>query len=142
MTNAVEVYFALKGDDFDPDAFTKRSGIKPTRVFRKGELRRNDKKYEFGMWALSLGQIESDVLLVGEFAEQLIVRLERSVDHIACAMSDEELYAVLQIVLHVSVNDNVPTPSVGFSSRTIAFLHKVGATISVDIYRSDNVRDG
>lgn len=142
MTNEVEVYFALKGDNFNPDAFTERSGIAPTQVFRKGEPGRHVKTYKFGMWALSLGRIQSDVLLVCELAEQLVARLEEKADCIASAVSEQDLYAVLEVVLYVSMDEKVSAPALGFSSKTIAFLHKVGAEIDVDIYRNWDDSDG
>jgi hypothetical protein len=136
MTNEVEVYFALKGDDLDPDAFTERSGITPSQVFLKGESGQYVKEYRFGMWKLSLGRIKGEVLLVCELAEQLVARLEGSADCIAGVVSEQQLYAVLEVVLYVSMDENVTRPALGFSSRTIAFLHKVGAEIDVDIYRN------
>jgi hypothetical protein len=136
MTNEVEVYFALKGDDFDPDAFTKRSGLTPTEVCRKGEPGRYVEKYKFGQWKISTGRIANDLLLVDELAEQLIERIEGSVNYIASAVSEAGLYAVLEVVLYISMDETLSTPALGFTSRTIAFLHKVGAEIDVDIYRN------
>ncbi len=136
MTNEVEVYFALKGDDFDPDAFTKLSGLTPTEVFRKGEPGRHVEGYKFSCWKVSTGRIAHDVLLVDELADQLIERIERSADCFANVISELNLYAVLEVVLYISMDETVSTPALGFSSRTIAFLHRVGATIDVDIYRN------
>ena len=136
MTNEVEVYFALQGDDFDPDAFTKQSGLAPTEVFRKGEPGRYVEKYKFGMWKLSTGRIANDVLLVDELANQLIEKIEGSANRVASVVEEQALYAVLEVVLYIAMDEKLSTPALGFSSRTIAFLHKVGATIDVDIYRN------
>ena len=136
MTNEVEVYFALKGDDFDPDAFTKQSGLTPTEVCRKGEPGRHVEKYKFGMWEISSGRIANNILLVDELADQLIERIEGSADCIANAVSEAGLYAVLEVVLYISMDETLSTPALGFTTRTIAFLHKVGAEIDVDIYRN------
>jgi Domain of unknown function (DUF4279) len=127
MTNEVEVYFALKGDDFDPDAFTEQSGLIPTQVFRKGEQGKYIKEYKFGMWKISTGMISNDLLLVDELADQLIESIEAKSDSIADAVSMFELCAVLEVVLHVSMDEKLSTPSLGFTLRTIAFLHRVGA---------------
>lgn len=135
MTNEVEVYFALKGDSFDPDAFTKRSGIAPTRVRRKGEPTMHVASLKFSSWEVSLGKMAGDVLFVSELVDKLVERLEGGADFIAEAVSDFSLYAVLEVVLTISTNDSVSTPALGFTPRAIAFLHKVGAEIDVDIYR-------
>lgn len=136
MTNEVEVYFALKGDDFDPDGFTKLSGLNPTEVFRKGESDRDLETYKFGSWKVSTGRIANDILLVDELADQLIERIENAADCFAKVISELNLYAVLEVVLYISMDETIPTPAFGFSSRTIAFLHRVGAAIDVDIYRN------
>ncbi len=136
MTNEVEVYFALKGDDFDPDAFTMRSGLTPTEVCRKGESGMYVEKYKFGMWKISSGRIANDVLLVDELADQLIESIEGAADCIADAVRVAGLYAVLEVVLYISMNETLSTPALGFTSKTIAFLHKVRAEIDVDIYRN------
>jgi hypothetical protein len=136
MTNEVEVYFALKGDDFDPDAFTELSGLTPTEVFRKGERGRYVEAYKFSYWKVSTGRIANNPLLVDELADQLIERIEPSADQFANVISELKLYAVLEVVLYISMDETMSTPALGFSSRTIAFLHKVGATIDVDIYRT------
>lgn len=136
MTNEVEVYFALKGDDFDPDAFTNQSGLTPTKVYRKGEPGKYVEKYKFGLWEISTGRIANDVLLIDELADQLVARIEGCADSIASAISESGLYAVLEVVLYISMDEKLSTPALGFSSKTIAFLHKVGAEIDVDIYRN------
>lgn len=136
MTNGVEVYFALKGDEFDPDEFTALSGLIPSQVFRKGGAGQHIDEYKFGMWKISTGRSANDVLLIDEIADQLIERIESGADCIAEAVAKSGLYAVLEIVLYVSMDETLSTPSLGFTSRTISFLHKVGATIDVDIYRN------
>ncbi|MBP6656033.1 MAG: DUF4279 domain-containing protein [Propionivibrio sp.] len=136
MTNEVEVYFALKGDDFDPDAFTIQSGLTPTKVYRKGEPGKYVEEYKFGLWEISTGRIANDVLLIDELADQLISRIEGSADCIASAVAESGLYAVLEVVLYISMDEELSTPALGFSSKTIAFLHRVGAEIDVDIYRN------
>ena len=136
MTNEVEVYFALKGDDFDPDAFTKLAGLAPTEVFRKGEPGRYVEAYKFSSWKVSTGRIANDVLRVDELVDQLIERIEPSADCFANVISELNLCAVLEVVLYISMDKTISTPALGFSSRTIAFLHRVGATIDVDIYRN------
>ena len=121
---------------FDPDTFTKRAGLTPTEVCRKGEPGKYVEKYKFGMWAISSGRIANDILFFDELADQLIERIEGSADCIANAVSEAGLYAVLEVVLYISMDKTLSTPALGFTTRTISFLHKVGAEIDVDIYRN------
>lgn len=136
MTNEVKVYFALKGDDFDPDEFTRQSGLTPTAVFRKGEPGRYVDKYKFSNWEISTDWIANDVLLIDEIVDELIERIEDGAESIAKAVADFNVYAILEVVLRISMDENLSTPSLGFSSKAIAFLNRVGAEIDVDIYRN------
>lgn len=136
MTNEVEIYFALKGDNFEPDEFTKLSHLIPTEVFRKGEPGKYTKMHKFSSWKISTGRIAGDVLLIDELADQLIERIEHGADVIANAVLKSGLYAVLEVVLYISMDDSISRPSLGFSSKTISFLNKVKADIDVDIYRN------
>ncbi len=88
------------------------------------------------MWKISSGRIANDVLLVDELADQLIESIEGAADCIADAVRVAGLYAVLEVVLYISMNETLSTPALGFTSKTIAFLHKVRAEIDVDIYRN------
>ncbi|WP_220745276.1 DUF4279 domain-containing protein, partial [Shewanella colwelliana] len=51
-TNEGRVYFALDGDDFDPDVLTKFLGIEPTSIIRKGE-KIPDRLPKSSSWELS-----------------------------------------------------------------------------------------
>lgn len=136
MTNEALVYFALKGENFDPDTFTEWSGLSPTDVRRKGAPRKHGRGiYTFGIWEMSMGWERNDVLIIHEIVDELVGRLEGRVDKIASAVADQGLHAVLEVVLHVSMDESISTPALGFSTKALAFLSRVGAEIDVDIYR-------
>ncbi|MBI5842738.1 MAG: DUF4279 domain-containing protein [Chloroflexi bacterium] len=57
------VSFILRGKDIDPQDITNRLGIKPSRSFKKGDYRSENKKWPHGYWELeSTSYIESDNL--------------------------------------------------------------------------------
>ena len=54
MTNEGEVYFALYGNNFDPDEVTRRVGVEPTSVLRRGEP-----TPKHSWWMVSSGKMEN-----------------------------------------------------------------------------------
>lgn len=131
MTNEGRVYFALKGDNFEPDEVTRMVGIQPTSVRRKAEP-----TPKHSTWEVSTPKIEDEVIDVYEMSSALIAKLQPFAPEIAAAMQRFKLTAVLQVVLRMTMDDSKSTPAIGFDSRVIAFLSEVGATIDVDTYRN------
>lgn len=131
-TNQGEVYFALKSDrDFDPALVTQRLGIEPTRVLRKA-----DPKPRITSWALSSGKVAGEVVDVYAMSGPLISRLVPLTERIKLLMAELDLSAVLQVVLHISMDESKSTPAIGFDSPTVNFLSDVGASIDIDTYRA------
>lgn len=131
MTNEGEVYFGLWGDDFDPTALSL--GVEPTSIMRKA-----DPRPKHSSWMLSTGKVRADLIDVYEMSSSLIAKLEPYTDKIIKAMKDHSLEAVLEVVLTVTPNDQISTPAIGFDSRVISFLNKVGASIDIDTYRGES----
>jgi len=131
-TNQGEVYFALMSDrDFDPALVSQRLGIEPSRVLRKA-----NPKPKITSWALSSGKVAGEVVDVYAMSAPLISRLTPLTERIRQLMSELDLSAVFQVVLHISMDDAKSTPAIGFDSATVKFLADVGASIDVDTYRA------
>jgi len=131
MTNEGEVYFGLWGDNFDPT--TLSLGVEPTKTQRKA-----DPRPKYSSWVVSTGKVRADLIDVYEMSSSLIAKLEPHTGKIIAAMKDHSLEAVLQVVLTITPNDQISTPAVGFDSRVISFLNKVGASIDIDTYRGES----
>lgn len=140
MPNEGYVYFGVRGD-FDVDAFTAMSGLQPTTAWNKGQ---RDPKRGLPMVALwdfgpdrTVTDSADDLVDVYALSESLIDLLEPSTDRIAAALAQFGATATLQVVLRISIDDRLSTPAIGFSPKVISFLHRVGASIDIDTYRSD-----
>lgn len=131
MTNKGEVYFALYGDDFDPDDATNIIGIAPTSTKRKATPRP-----KFSQWKFSVGEIEDDVIDVYEMSSNLVDTLKKYEDNILIAIKTLGLKAKFQVVLWVSTDDSISTPAIGFEPEVISFIHKLGAYVDIDTYRN------
>lgn len=132
VTNEAEVYFALYGTDFDPEEATRRVGLEPTSIKRKGE----PKTRRHSFWQVSSGRVEGDIIDVYEMSSTLVALLAPRAAEIASTRRELGLEAVLEVVLWISTDESKSTPAIGFDHEVISFLHAVGATIDIDTYRN------
>ena len=130
MVNVGEVYFALRGTDFEPDEVTKLLGIDPSRVKRQ-----SSPVPKYSSWELSSGKVSDEVIDVYVMGEAIVAKLSGAASAIVAAISQYRLEATLQVVLTVSPDDRLSTPAIGFSAESVQFLSAVGASIDIDTYR-------
>ncbi|TDR20587.1 DUF4279 domain-containing protein [Marinicella litoralis] len=133
-TNEGRVYFALDGDDFDPDSLTEFLGVEPTSIMRKG-TRIPEKSPAKSSWEFSTENIVNNFIDVFAMAESITEQLEPKKTRIIEAIDKFNLVARLEVVLWISMNEEHSTPAIGFEPNTIKFLSEVGAFIDVDTYK-------
>jgi hypothetical protein len=134
MTNQGEVYFALRGSEFDPNEVTKILGIQPTSILLKNSF--TPVRPRLSSWKVSTGKITGDVIDVYEMSSEIVARIEMAKDDIIRIKKQLDLESVLQVVLWITMDDTKSTPAIGFEKNVIAFLSEVGATIDIDTYRN------
>ncbi|MCA9232922.1 MAG: hypothetical protein KDA57_19900, partial [Planctomycetales bacterium] len=69
-------------------------------------------------------------------ADALVSQLSSKVSEINSAREKFGAEAYLEVVLHISCDENISTPALGFTHPTVAFLSEVGAYIDIDTYRN------
>ena len=134
MKNSAEVYLGVDGD-FDPADFTEFVGISPTAAWKKGTRVSERQIPKVSIWNHSSGSFTGEIVDVYNISHVLIKSLISSRQLIRDALQKWNLQSTLQTVLHVSTNDKISTPVVGYSADTIRFFSYIGASIDVDIYR-------
>jgi hypothetical protein len=130
------VYFALKGDDFDPVVITDRLKIKPSKFWRKGDKGRYIEKQKFSNWQLNSEGIEK--IEIDNLVNEIIIKLNKKIDIINGLKKELGLESVLEIVLYIDTNEEETTPSLGHDLKTIDFLYKTRTITDIDIYRFDS----
>jgi len=86
------VYFALKGDDFDPSIITERLEIKPSDSWKKGFKRTpNAPELKFSSWMLSTVPGKENIF-IGELVNKIINELEDKIDEIIKLKEEFNLY--------------------------------------------------
>jgi hypothetical protein len=137
--------FCLRGDALDPDAITRATGLTPHRAHRKGEQRpSSDPRGEAGRpelppWRSGLWSLNSESALPRKDGH-----LE---DHLTCLL--HQLEPVAAVIEQFCLDDDLTADffcgyfmhqsNSGFevSTRTLARIVGLGATLGVDIYSPD-----
>ena len=77
--NERRVYFALDGDDFDPDEVTKFIGIEPTSVMRKGS-KAGGKSPKVSSWTISTENVIDEYIDVLGMATEIYLCQSRKLE--------------------------------------------------------------
>lgn len=132
--NEGRVYFALDGDDFDPDEITEFLGLKPTNIRRKGS-RVSGKSPKVNSWELSTEQVIDQYIDIFEMSSQIVDLLKPKLGLIIEAKNRFKVEPRFQIVLTFSINEEHSTPAIGFEVETTEFLGAIGAFVDIDTYK-------
>ena len=133
-TNEGRVYFALDGDDFNPDDITNILGIKPTSVMKKW-TKIFGKAPAKSSWALSSENITNEFIDVFAMAESIVNKIKPKKQEIIEVTKKYNLVPRLEVVLWFSIDEEHSTPAIGFEASTIQFLGEIGAFIDIDTYK-------
>lgn len=128
------VYFALKGDDFDPEIVTKRLDLTPSEIKRKGDrMGYSENKLNFSAWYLYAEQVDN--LFVHKLVEEVVAKLFSKMDLINTLKAEFNLSSILEMVLYIDENEKVSTPVISQDIKTIEFLYKTNTETDFDIYK-------
>lgn len=133
-TNEGRVYFALDGDDFDPDEVTEFLGIKPTSIKRKGS-KVPGRIPKMNSWQLSTENIVNDHIDVFEMSTEIVAKLKPKKELIMEAKKKFNVSPRFEVVLWFSMNEEHSTPAIGFEVETVEFLGEIGAFVDIDTYK-------
>jgi hypothetical protein len=67
------VYFAFKGEDFDPAEITRRLRIQPTKEWRKGDKGCYNPQLKFACWEWQTGK---EAVFIEELVQEVVARFE------------------------------------------------------------------
>lgn len=138
--NNTYVYFALIGDDFDPQLVTDKLEITPTDSWKKGDQGSYKPILNFSKWELSTDK-GKEYIMVEQLVEEIVQQLFDKIDTINELKNQYSLESVLEIVLYVDTNEEEPTPALGHDLKTIEFLYQTGTRTDVDIYRFNSAKE-
>ncbi len=135
--NEGRVYFALDGDDFDPDELTLFLGIEPSYILRKGS-RIPGRVPVKNSWSISTENIVNEYINIFEMSSSIIKIIKPFKGKILEAVDAFKLTPRFEVVLSISMSDEYSTPALGFEADDISFLGEIGAFIDIDTYRNES----
>lgn len=133
------VYFAFKGDNFDPNVVTSELRIKPTNSWRTGEPGEYIQQQKYSCWTLK--SYSDELLDMDKLVSEVIYQLSDKIELINNLKQRLNLDTVLEIVMYIDINEEQSTPYIGHNSEIIRFLHLTETTTEIDIYRYNSVDD-
>ncbi len=130
----VMVYFKLQADDFPLEQVTERLQIKPTKIFKKGDIIRKISETEnftrsYTSWEFGTEYKES--LDTGELIDQVILQLRDK----ASVINElkEEFGLECRFVIVIKINEGC-TPSLHLDIPVIEFAASIKADFDIDLY--------
>lgn len=133
-TNEGRVYFALDGENFDPNELTKFLGIDPTSIKLKGS-KIPGQIPKRSSWELSTENVVNDYIDVYKMSSEIINKLLPVKKLIIEAKDRFDVVPRFEVVLWFSMNEEHSTSAIGFDANTINFLSEIGAFIDIDTYK-------
>lgn len=127
-------YFALKGDNFDPQVVTDRIGIAATESWRRGDNGLYKPTLEYSCWKLCTDK-EKDSLDIYTLIDEIVGKLFDRVEVIKDIKRQFGLASLLEVVMYIDTNEEQSAPSLGYDQKAIDFLYRTQTTTDVDIYR-------
>ena len=135
MKNKGRVYFGLWGN-FSPTEATDIIGVEPTETWFAHERFPERKLPKESIWDYSTDVVEDEIVDVYELSKNIVDDLKPHATKIKEFVESNNLRATLKVVLHISPDETVSTPIIGFDRQVIDFLSEVGATVDIDTYRN------
>lgn len=128
------VYFALTGDNFDPQIVTESIGVTPSEKWNKGDKGNYKPILDYSCWKLSADKRKEDQT-VDSLVDEVIRQLFDKIEMINELKNQFNLSSVLEIVLYIDTNEEQSTPALEHNLKTIEFLHRTQTKTDIDMYR-------
>jgi hypothetical protein len=139
-TGNTYVYFALKGDNFDPQIVTERIGVTPTEKWNKGDKGKYKLTLDYSCWKLSTEK-GKEYIMVDSLVDEVIGQLFDKIEIINELKNQFDLDSVLEIVMYIDTNEEQSTPALGHDLKTIEFLYRTQTKTDVNIYRFNSANN-
>lgn len=127
--NSCYTYFAIKGE-FNPDDITRRIGLNPSKIWKKGDKRNNGTEYDFSYWEFGFCD-EYDVVTEKQMQKTLEPLLSKTAI-LNEIRKESDVVFVLEIVPTVYSENAIPC--LAPSMKVIDFCHETRTEIDIDLY--------
>lgn len=135
-TPLMRVYLSVMGD-FDPDDFTARVGLQPTRTWRRGERSAVDSRFAgrtvpvCDNWAFGLP--EQRAFDLDALVDELLHLMDGRLTILGQVVLDLELTVSLTVVAEWNAA-TTSSPAIVLTAQQMSVLGALGAVLDVDLY--------
>ncbi len=130
------LYFAVTGD-FDPDDFTRETGIRTVRSHLPSDLRADGKPFGFGACYTKKLELMSEGYYPPDLeagAHRLLDRLERRCGALAAFREEHRVTYCLKIVLELDHRSEGAHPSIPTDRALLERLRSLNVELDIDYY--------
>ena len=121
--------FMLRGKELDPQLVSELLGMTPTRSFKRGDQRTEEKKWPHGFWGLTSDErIQSTDLAL--HIEWVINQLEPVRQKLVEIMSDKQIDAEISCLWMLSTSHD----GLSVSAVLLERIASLGLKLNLDIY--------
>lgn len=129
MESEIYAYFQLIGMEFDPDEITTKVGIKPTEIWRIGDLitSRGTRRHKQNGWSV-YSQVQKSIYLE-DYIKSVLEQLQPGWLPLVelCKRYDAEISCVIYY-------RSGSVPAIHFDKYLVEMAHQLNAEIDVDFY--------
>jgi len=124
-TNEIIAELNVTGSEFDPDALTRRTQLRPTKKWLAGDsVGRSSRRYEHNGWSIATPKRSE----VEDAVEELLSTLEEHWGELLEATSEQE------VELSIVVYARSFVPGIHIRAAQLRRLAELNASIDVDLY--------
>ena len=127
LKNRIRVHFTLTGTDFEPEAVTAATSLKPAKIWHVGDfIGVSSRRYDYHGWRIDSGLAETTGM--AEQLEALLARLEPARRSLEPFIGTA--YAEIGCVIYAYEC----VPEMHFSRDALQRVAEIGAEIDIDLY--------
>lgn len=129
MANTCYTYFKITGD-FEPDYVTRKTGLKPSKIWHIGDRRRDGGVSDFALW--EFGRCDEYDPYVENMMKKTIEPLYSALDFLIEFKRNAKVDYTLQVVPSVYVEESAPC--LAPSLEVMSFCCATQTNLDIDLY--------
>ena len=130
--NPVYACFILRGKDLDPQEVSDSIGIQPTKRFRRGDIRKGNKRWPHGYWELSSKNEVSSIDL-SLHLQWLLNQLEPANSQLLKIIKKDSVCAEIRCLWVLPIE----YVNLSIDSELLSKIAYLGLSLEIDIYCPD-----
>jgi Domain of unknown function (DUF4279) len=129
ISNRIYATLILRGKELDPQVVTDQLGIKPSKSFKRGDKRTEQKKWHHGFWGLTSDEVIQSTDLA-DHIEWLMNQIEPVRQNLLKIMNEKDINAEISCLLILSTDHD----ELYLKPEILYKISSLGLQLNLDIY--------